>query len=851
MFLKQLFNGTVLGLSLGIALFLPISSLAPALAAPLTSDEQQALTEWPNWVASQCSSTGTDSTPVSGSVVNQSGTPKNGQSLGGVAGTGFTQAEVDQAKAANSSHPNFSGANDFNVTTYGPPWDSVEGGGTTSTGLPLSGPDNGHGRPRYEIAVDPSVIPYGSLVTVWPNAVNWHGAFLAADTGGAINGHHVDVYDWSGDGTKDSFSRTGGKVEPYTGSLTDPGSTGTTGSDTGSTAACCSSASSVTPGTGAPDGTTFPNLDPSSMASAMDKWMKQQNPNGKMNGLGATIVAGAKHSNVNPFLIVAIGNKESQLGQPGVFNVDKGNNSFGRSAAPGQPSFQGSRAWYKWSSVKASVDYTAAENQGTNVGDMAAFLRNSGSYTTALDSNDLVTFFNTYAPASDGNNTVQYIADVKSWIGQIVSLAGGTVGSTATPSPSTDSSGNSSCCPPSGSGGTTTTPGTADKPDFIDLSGPPVNGTPSHGKLNDINALVIHYTQGNSEGAALAHEFVSQGLGDGVQFNIGKTGKVYQYFPLNNMQETWHVGDINDHAIGIEITGADGEALLNNQAQFDSVVQTAKFLCGYYSIPCGSPKGDITDSTPAEAKGMLGHDEAPNPDNPNARHSDPDTKVTMSGGHETDYNITTGKVWTDADRHDSSTHAYMIKLRTAMGFDPTPGSSGSTPTPTATGSSCPSTGGTGSGGLVWPFATKDSSQYNRIDQGWDIQDKAGANIYAIASGTLHKFNPDTGNFGNDYPTEKLDSSIGGPSDWVYYGHVHILPGLDGQHVNAGQLIAHANTFDGQNGSGAPPGWLEIGFAQPDTDAPTDHCTSINSNCDPTPAGNKMKSLLTGAQPGGH
>ncbi len=148
------------------------------------------------------------------------------------------------------------------------------------------------------------------------------------------------------------------------------------------------------------------------------------------------------------------------------------------------------------------------------------------------------------------------------------------------------------------------------------------------------------------------------------------------------------------------------------------------------------------------------------------------------------------------------------------------------------------------GSVVWPFATKDHTQYNRIDQGWDIQDQAGAGVYAIAPGTINTYQPDPGGFGNDYPVEHLDSSIGGPSDWVYYGHVHIIPSLKGQHVDAGQPIAHANTTDGENGSAAPPGWLEIGFAQPNTDAPV----QVGGETVATQAGQQMHDILINAQP---
>lgn len=152
-------------------------------------------------------------------------------------------------------------------------------------------------------------------------------------------------------------------------------------------------------------------------------------------------------------------------------------------------------------------------------------------------------------------------------------------------------------------------------------------------------------------------------------------------------------------------------------------------------------------------------------------------------------------------------------------------------------------------GLVWPFATKSTSQYNRVDQGWDIQDGAKAAIYAIAPGTLHLSNPNPGGFGNDYPYETLDDAIGGPSKTVYYGHVHLISSLNGRHVDAGQLIAYANVSDGENGSNAPPGWLEVGFSRPGTGAPVNHCTATSTtNCLPTPAGQKMKDLLLDAKP---
>jgi hypothetical protein len=177
-----------------------------------------------------------------------------------------------------------------------------------------------------------------------------------------------------------------------------------------------------TPGDGAPDGTTFPNLQPTAIANAINNYIKDTNPNSKLAGLGSTIVKSAKNANINPFLIVAIAQMESSLSDPSDFNVSHANNSFGRMAAAGQPSFQGSRAWYKWSSVKASVDYQATENKNAaGGGDVASYLRNQ--FSTPIDNNDINALIQPYAPSGDGNDTAAYIANVKTWIGKMATSA--------------------------------------------------------------------------------------------------------------------------------------------------------------------------------------------------------------------------------------------------------------------------------------------------------------------------------------------------------------------------------------------------------------------------------------------
>lgn len=127
-------------------------------------------------------------------------------SLGGVGGTGITRAELATVRGGRT--PNIT-PGDYLTTAYGPPWGGIQGdGNSTSAGLHLGG----QAPKKYFIAVDPSLIAYGSWVYIWPNPFKWKGAFLAADTGGAIVGRRIDFYDWRGRTTQNAWGRTPAQV---------------------------------------------------------------------------------------------------------------------------------------------------------------------------------------------------------------------------------------------------------------------------------------------------------------------------------------------------------------------------------------------------------------------------------------------------------------------------------------------------------------------------------------------------------------------------------------------------------------------------------------------------------------
>jgi 3D (Asp-Asp-Asp) domain-containing protein len=125
-------------------------------------------------------------------------------SLGGVAGSGVTSAELATVRSSQLAGSSLTtGA--FGSTAYGPPWGGLQGpGGRTAGGLVLAG-----GAPRlYMVATDPRVISLGQWVYAWPNPFGWRGPFLAADTGGRIRGRRLDFYDWRGRASQRRWNRS-------------------------------------------------------------------------------------------------------------------------------------------------------------------------------------------------------------------------------------------------------------------------------------------------------------------------------------------------------------------------------------------------------------------------------------------------------------------------------------------------------------------------------------------------------------------------------------------------------------------------------------------------------------------
>lgn len=133
--------------------------------------------------------------------------------LAAVLGSSQSAAACSTSLGGGSGGPNGpgtpGGSGSWIATSYGPPWGGIQGNGVTATGLNLTA-----GAPAYEVAVDPRVIALRSYVHVQPNPFGTASAFYAGDTGGAIIGHHVDIYDWRGRASQDGWGTRTVTVTP-------------------------------------------------------------------------------------------------------------------------------------------------------------------------------------------------------------------------------------------------------------------------------------------------------------------------------------------------------------------------------------------------------------------------------------------------------------------------------------------------------------------------------------------------------------------------------------------------------------------------------------------------------------
>jgi 3D (Asp-Asp-Asp) domain-containing protein len=117
-------------------------------------------------------------------------------SLGGVAGTGVTRAELTAARQIRGVGGTRLTPGTYSPTAYfpnphAPATNCASTCLSTASGIRV---DNATRR-AYLIASNPRLNQYGALAYVWPNPYGWSGPFVVADTGSAFHGAgRLDFY---------------------------------------------------------------------------------------------------------------------------------------------------------------------------------------------------------------------------------------------------------------------------------------------------------------------------------------------------------------------------------------------------------------------------------------------------------------------------------------------------------------------------------------------------------------------------------------------------------------------------------------------------------------------------------
>lgn len=168
------------------------------------------------------------------------------------------------------------------------------------------------------------------------------------------------------------------------------------------------------------DLTFIANLDEQKAAMAIDKYIQSKFPKSPFVGLGKDFVAGAKKSNINPFLAVAHAEVESGFAtsKSGWSTIPGSYNAFGQTASSSQPhvTSSGGRKVYKWSSWSASLNSSTEEDW------FAGNRRRMNDPTHPLYGKTTIRdYIYTYAPPSE-NDSDGYVANTVSIINKVAKL---------------------------------------------------------------------------------------------------------------------------------------------------------------------------------------------------------------------------------------------------------------------------------------------------------------------------------------------------------------------------------------------------------------------------------------------
>lgn len=160
--------------------------------------------------------------------------------------------------------------------------------------------------------------------------------------------------------------------------------------------------------------------DSTLVVNAINEYIKKGWPTSPYNGLGASFVAGAQRSGINPFLAVAQLQHEASFATVESWwnTTPPSYNGFNRTATSSQPYvMRGTRMVYRWSSWKASLDDPTGD-------DWFNYVKKLLDSRGVTDYGNLIGYIEIYAPASDGNDPNAYTRTIVSIMAKLADLSG-------------------------------------------------------------------------------------------------------------------------------------------------------------------------------------------------------------------------------------------------------------------------------------------------------------------------------------------------------------------------------------------------------------------------------------------
>ena len=136
--------------------------------------------------------------------------------------------------------------------------------------------------------------------------------------------------------------------------------------------------------------------------------------------------------------------------------------------------------------------------------------------------------------------------------------------------------------------------------------------TEAKGTSKNIRWIIIHTTDGSAESAIKT--FQSPDSHVSVHFVIDQDGKVSQLLEIKDV--AYHAGNraYNYRSIGIALEQNGSQKI--TEAQYKALAKLTRWIGDNWGVSLSRPKG-IAPANPDDGSGIIGHDQVPDPDNPN------------------------------------------------------------------------------------------------------------------------------------------------------------------------------------------------------------------------------------------